>query len=113
VDDMMLLMKSMAIDRVQNFPYPSPPALDQLVAAEKTLLALEALEAKPKGSRQPQKFFSMNKAQLDDNTIISELGKTMSHFPLGPRFSKMLALSFHHSLVEFTISLVSALTVQV
>lgn len=112
VDDMMLLMKSMGIDRVQNFPYPSSPATAQLVAAEKTLLSLGALQTKEKSTLKPR-VSNKSSLHLEDNTIISELGKTMSHFPLGPRFSKMLALSFHHSLVEFTIALVSALTVQV
>lgn len=114
VDDMMLLMKSMAIDRVQNFPYPSPPATTQLIAAEKTLLALGALETKTKlPVPRIVRGRSASITGLDDNTVISELGKTMAHFPLGPRFSKMLALSFHHSLAEYTIALVSALTVQV
>lgn len=100
IEDMILLMKSMGIDRVQNFPYPSPPSKDQLVAGEKTLLALGALELKDKGIK-------------DDTSVITGLGRTMAAFPVGPRFAKMLALSFHHSLAEYMILLVSALTVQV
>jgi ATP-dependent RNA helicase DHX37/DHR1 len=99
VDDMMLLMKAMSIDRVTNFPFPSHPGESQLKNAEQILLALGALEP------------SANKEK--DEMKITELGKTMARFPLGPRFSKMLALSFSTTLVPFVIALVSALSVQV
>lgn len=108
VDDMMLFMKSIGIDKVQNFPFPSHPGDNQLLGAEQTLLNLGALELPFKGngrkkSHQPSR----------DLTRITDLGKTMSYFPLNPRFSKMLALSFHNSVVEYAVALVAALTVQV
>ncbi|CAL8127028.1 unnamed protein product [Orchesella dallaii] len=106
VDDMMLFMKSIGIDRVCNFPYPTHPGENQLVGAETTLINLGALEvSKVKGKHQ--KSFNSG-----DQSRITDLGKTMAHFPLSPRFSKMLALSFHHSVVEYAVALVAGLTIQ-
>lgn len=104
VEDMMLFMKSIGIDRVQNFPYPTHPGENQLRGAEQTLVNLGALELQSNAT---------DKKKGADMTTITDLGKTMAHFPLSPRFSKMLALSFHHSVVEFAVALVAALTVQV
>jgi HrpA-like RNA helicase len=43
---------------------------------------------------------------------ITELGRSMSAFPLSPCFSKMLSLSAQHGLMEYAIAMVAALTVQ-
>jgi len=104
---MMLLMKSMSIDNVENFPFPTHPGSTQLVAAEKTLIDLGAVTQK--------KELKMKRGARVNRTLsqITSLGRTMSHFPVGPRYSKMIALSFHHGLVEHTIALVAALTVDV
>ena len=40
----------MSIDKVVNFPFPTPPPAESLVAAEKLLLSLGALE-KPNTSQ--------------------------------------------------------------
>ncbi len=103
----MLFMKSIGIDKVQNFPFPSHPGDNQLLGAEQTLLNLGALELPFKGNGRKKTHHSK------ELTRITDLGKTMSYFPLNPRFSKMLALSFHNSVVEFAVALVAALTVQV
>ena len=44
---------------------------------------------------------------------ITPLGLTMSQFPVGPRFGKMLSMSFNHSLTDYMVLISSALTVQV
>lgn len=99
VDDMVLLMKSMAIDNVHNFPYPTHPGEVQLSAAETILYNLGALE--PVDNANSKRF------------QITKLGETMAEFPVGPRYAKMLAMSFTYSLGEYMILLASALTVQV
>lgn len=43
VDDLLLQMKVMNIDKVVNFPFPTPPDIVQLQIAEKRLLILGAL----------------------------------------------------------------------
>jgi len=93
---MVLLMKSMGIANVTNFPYPTHPGEEQLRAGEGLLTMLGALET----GKGP-------------SPTITALGKTMAHLPVSPRFGKMIALSFTHGVAEFVIALVAALTVQV
>ncbi|KAI3973320.1 hypothetical protein MKX01_020695 [Papaver californicum] len=69
VDGVVLLMKSMGIDKVVNFPFPTPPKDTALVEAERCLKALEA---------------------LDSLGRLTPLGKAMSHYPMSPRHSRML-----------------------
>ncbi|XP_038681673.1 ATP-dependent RNA helicase DEAH13 isoform X1 [Tripterygium wilfordii] len=69
VDGVVLIMKSMGIDKVGNFPFPTPPNAAALVEADRCLKALEA---------------------LDSNGRLTPLGKAMSHYPMSPRHSRML-----------------------
>lgn len=48
VDDLLLQMKAMNVDKVVNFPFPTPPDVAQLKSAEKRLTILGALEQPPK-----------------------------------------------------------------
>lgn len=97
VDDLMLQMKCMGIDRVVNFPFPSPPDVVQLSVAEKKLQLLGALE---------------DTTSSDEVAKVTKLGKAISVFPVAPRFGKMLALSHQHELLPYTVCLVAALSVQ-
>jgi ATP-dependent RNA helicase DHX37/DHR1 len=45
-------------------------------------------------------------------TKITGLGQTMACFPVNPRYSKMLTLANQHSLLEYVICMISALSVQ-
>lgn len=94
IDGLVLQMKAMGIDKVSNFPFPSPPDRIQLEMAEKRLTLLGALD----GSQ--------------DNGKITKLGSSIASFPVSPRFGKMLALSHQQKLLEYTISMVAALSVQ-
>uniref|UniRef100_A0A5B7BJH8 RNA helicase n=1 Tax=Davidia involucrata TaxID=16924 RepID=A0A5B7BJH8_DAVIN len=69
VDGVVLLMKSMGISKVANFPFPTPPDATALVEAERCLKALEALDSKGK---------------------LTPLGKAMAQYPMSPRHSRML-----------------------
>nr|GMD27571.1 ATP-dependent RNA helicase DEAH13 isoform X1 [Ipomoea batatas] len=69
VDGVVLLMKSMHIGKVANFPFPTPPEPTALVEAERCLKVLEALDVKGR---------------------LTPLGKVMSQFPMSPRHSRML-----------------------
>ncbi|KAJ8379810.1 hypothetical protein SKAU_G00005880, partial [Synaphobranchus kaupii] len=44
VDDLVLQMKDLNIEKVVNFPFPTPPPAETLLSAEQLLLALGALE---------------------------------------------------------------------
>ncbi|XP_020272990.1 ATP-dependent RNA helicase DEAH13-like isoform X2 [Asparagus officinalis] len=69
VDGVVLLMKSMGIDKVANFPFPTPPDTRALVEAEHCLKALQALDMHGK---------------------LTPIGRAMAQYPLSPRHSRML-----------------------
>lgn len=89
IENVVLLMKSMNIHNIMNFPFPTLPEKNSLHKAIKLLGYLGALE--------------------DDK--ITEIGKKMSLFPLNPRFSKMLLLSNNIELLPYVISIVCGLTI--
>ncbi|XP_047311769.1 ATP-dependent RNA helicase DEAH13 isoform X2 [Impatiens glandulifera] len=69
VDGVVLVMKSMGISEVSNFPFPTPPPLSALREAELSLTILEALDGKGK---------------------LTSMGKAMAQYPMSPRHSRML-----------------------
>lgn len=86
-------MKSMHIDSVANFPFPTPPDRSALKKAELVLTRLGALDADGKGGGQ-----------------ITTLGRTMAMFPLNPRFGKMLAHGMQHECLPYVIAIVAGLS---
>ncbi|XP_060641566.2 probable ATP-dependent RNA helicase DHX37 [Anolis sagrei] len=106
VEDLILQMKALNIDKVINFPFPTPPPTEALVAAEELLVALGALQEPPKSGSLKK----LQEAKL--SCPISTLGAMMAAFPVSPRYAKMLALSQKHHCLPYVIALVSALTVR-
>ncbi|XP_060049254.1 probable ATP-dependent RNA helicase DHX37 isoform X2 [Erinaceus europaeus] len=106
VEDLILQMKALNIEKVINFPFPTPPSVEALVAAEELLIALGALQAPQKSGRMKQ----LQSAQL--SCPITELGRTMATFPVAPRYAKMLALSRQHDCLPYAITIVAAMTVR-
>lgn len=43
---------------------------------------------------------------------MTSLGRSIAAFPVAPRYGKMLALSYQHNLLQYTICMVAALSVQ-
>uniref|UniRef100_A0A336M581 RNA helicase n=1 Tax=Culicoides sonorensis TaxID=179676 RepID=A0A336M581_CULSO len=101
VDDLMLQMKSIGIDKVDKFPFPSPPDPIQLEVAEKRLKMLGALEEKT--------LIKGNTTEIA--VVLTDLGKTIARFPVNPRFGKMLALGDQGGLLPYIISIVACLSV--
>lgn len=97
-------MKSMHIDVVVNFPFPTPPDRSSLVKAEAMLVHLGAL--KPSNTSS-----SASKGTSDSGGDISNIGRAMSLFPLSPRYSRMLVSGRQHSCLPYVITVVSALSV--
>lgn len=93
IDGLVLQMKAMGIEKVINFPFPSPPDRVQLEVAEKRLKILGALDNQ-------------------EVSKITKLGSSIAAFPVNPRYGKMLALSHQQNLLEYTICIVAALSVQ-
>ncbi|XP_069476219.1 probable ATP-dependent RNA helicase DHX37 [Ambystoma mexicanum] len=106
VEDLVLQMKDLNIEKVINFPFPSPPSTEALIAAEDILISLGALQEPPKAGRLKE----LQKAKL--SCPISPLGRTMASFPVAPRYAKMLALSKQHDCLPYAITIVSAMTVR-
>ncbi|RWS15917.1 putative ATP-dependent RNA helicase kurz-like protein, partial [Dinothrombium tinctorium] len=107
VDDLVLQMKSMNIDNVCNFPFPTPPSSEALKASEQRLMLLGALD----DLRRETHSLSSIKSQLS-LTKITPLGKAMAYFPLNPRYAKMLVLAAEQDFLCYAIAIISALTIQ-
>ncbi|XP_063395987.1 probable ATP-dependent RNA helicase DHX37 [Mytilus trossulus] len=105
VDDLVLQMKYMNIDRIVNFPFPTPPDDEQVKAAETLLVSLGALT-------EPIKSVRMKDLKKTPITKITPLGKVMACFPVSPRYAKMLALGHQHDLLSYVVAIVAGLSVQ-
>lgn len=88
VEGVVLQLKSMDLQHVVNFPFPTPPDRQSLVKAEKLLTYLGAVSSDGK---------------------ITSVGRELSNYPLSPRFSKMLTIGHQHGCMPYTVALVSAL----
>jgi ATP-dependent RNA helicase DHX37/DHR1 len=99
-------MKSMNIDAVVNFPFPTPPDSQALKKAETVLTHLGALSSTP--------LVSLTSSEVSMATIggkVTPLGKSMSLFPLAPRYSRMLVAGQQHGCLPYVITIVSIMTV--
>ena len=90
VEGVVLQLKSMDLQHVVNFPFPTPPDRYSLQKAERLLMYLGAVSAEGK---------------------ITPIGRDLSIYPLSPRFSKMLLIGHQHGCMAYTIALVAALAV--
>ncbi|KAM9622967.1 putative ATP-dependent RNA helicase DHX37 [Trichechus inunguis] len=106
VEDLILQMKALNIEKVINFPFPTPPSIEALIAAEELLVALGALQAPQKAERVKQ----LQRSRV--SCPITPLGRTMATFPVAPRYAKMLALSQQHGCLPYAITIVAAMTVR-
>lgn len=91
VEGVVLQLKSMDLQHVINFPFPTPPDKQSLEKADKLLSYLGAISADGK---------------------ITSIGREISMYPLAPRYSKMLLIGHQHDCMPYTVAMVSALAVQ-
>ena len=91
IEGLVLQMKSMGIENVMNFPFPTQVPQASLDAGVKILKNLGA---------------------LDTEAHITSLGEQMSVLPLHPRHAKMLLIGNQHDCLPFVVALVAALSVQ-
>jgi ATP-dependent RNA helicase DHX37/DHR1 len=110
IEGVVLQMKSMHIDAVVNFPFPTPPDRISLRNAETVLTNLGALAA-PTVLPDPSKQVIQPTSFPVAGGRITEQGKVMSLFPLSPRFSRMLVSGRQYGCLPYVISIVSALSV--
>ncbi|CAL1545913.1 unnamed protein product [Lymnaea stagnalis] len=105
VEDLVLQMKSMRIDKVANFPFPTRPDAEQIKAAEGLLISLGALRTINGGSMR------LKDLKKGGCCMISDLGMVMASFPVSPRYAKMLILARTYKVLPYVIALVAALSV--
>ena len=87
----VLTLKAMGINDLLTFDFMDPPPVQTLVAALENLYALGA---------------------LDDEGLLTKLGRKMAEFPLDPSLSKMLITSVAMGCSEEILTIVSMLSVQ-
>jgi HrpA-like RNA helicase len=85
----VLQMKAMGIDNVVTFDFMESPDQVRLVKSLRTLFLLDALDADGK---------------------LTDLGKTMSKFPLEPQFARTLLAAQEFGCLEDAVTLVSILS---
>ncbi|CAN6468635.1 unnamed protein product [Victoria cruziana] len=76
VEGVLLILKFMNIDKVANFPFPTPPDSASLSEAEHCLKVLEAIDSCGK---------------------LTPVGRAMAQYPISPRHSRML-LTVNHQI---------------
>jgi len=89
IEGVVLQLKAMNLQKIVNFPFPTPPDRKSLENSEKILKYLAAIS--PAGQ-------------------ITPTGATMSIFPLSPRFSRILLVGHLHDCLPYTIAMVAALS---
>lgn len=89
IEGVVLQLKAMNLQHVVNFPFPTPPDRRSLVKAEKLLTYLSALSSSGQ---------------------VTQIGQTMSVFPLSPRFARILLVGHLHDCLPYTIALVAGLS---
>eukprot|EP01104_Vermistella_antarctica_P011829 TRINITY_DN3342_c0_g1_i1.p1 TRINITY_DN3342_c0_g1~~TRINITY_DN3342_c0_g1_i1.p1 ORF type:complete len:1157 (+),score=290.43 TRINITY_DN3342_c0_g1_i1:229-3699(+) len=87
----VLLMKAMGINDLLNFDFMDPPPPQTLIAAMEGLYALGA---------------------LDDEGLLTKLGRKMAEFPLEPPLAKMLLTSVAMGCSEEILTVTAMLSVQ-
>ena len=81
----------MGISDLLSFDFMDPPPIETLIMAMEQLHALSA---------------------LDDEGLLTKLGRRMAEFPLEPQLAKMLIMSVNLGCAEEALTIVSMLSVQ-
>lgn len=87
----VLSLKAMGINDLLAFDFMDSPPMQTLISAMEQLHALSA---------------------LDDEGLLTRLGRRMAEFPLEPMLSKMLIMSVHLACSDEILTIVSMLSVQ-
>jgi ATP-dependent RNA helicase DHX37/DHR1 len=90
IEGVVLTLKAMRLQKVVNFPFPTPPDRQSIAKAEKVLQYLSAITLEGQAT---------------------EIGSTMARFPLPPRFARILLIGHLHDCLPYVICLVAGLSV--
>lgn len=102
IEGVVLQLKGMSIEKVANFPFPTPPEKEELRRAERVLGYLGALKPPTPGP------LGVTDA---GSGMLTEMGRTMALFPLPPRFAKILIIGQQHGCLPYVIAIVAALSI--
>ncbi|KFG50265.1 putative ATP-dependent RNA helicase, partial [Toxoplasma gondii p89] len=91
LENTVLLLKAMGVNDMLNFDFMDPPPVQTLINALESLYELGA---------------------LDDEGLLTRLGRKMAEFPMEPQLSKMLLASVDLKCSDEIITIVSMLSVQ-
>ena len=105
IEGVVLQMKSMNIDSVIDFPFPTPPDRASLANAEKLLMHLGALQPATR-----TKMVAGTQQHGSYGGRITSLGLAMAAYPVSPRFAKMLVIGNQHDCLPFVIAIVACLS---
>ena len=89
IEGVVLQLKAMNLQHVVNFPFPTPPDRRSLAKAERLLSYLSAIS--PTGE-------------------VTQIGSTMSIFPISPRFARIMLVGHLHGCLPYTIALIAGLS---
>lgn len=95
IEGVVLQMKQIGIDRLDKFPFPTPPDNSSLELAHSTLKSIGALE----------------NAEDEEELKITALGRALVNFPVSPRYAKMLIIAHQSDCLDWVIAIVAALGV--
>jgi len=87
----VLILKAMGINDLINFDFMDPPPIQTLVSAMEQLYALSA---------------------LDDEGLLTKLGRMMAEFPIEPQLSKMLLTAVDLGCADEILTITAMLQVQ-
>uniref|UniRef100_A0A915K171 RNA helicase n=1 Tax=Romanomermis culicivorax TaxID=13658 RepID=A0A915K171_ROMCU len=87
----LLQLKAMGINNLIDFDFMDPPPVEAMVMALEQLHSLSA---------------------LDDEGLLTRLGRRMAEFPLEPNLAKVLIMSVHLGCSDEVLTIVSMLSVQ-
>ncbi|CDJ37257.1 pre-mRNA splicing factor RNA helicase, putative [Eimeria tenella] len=91
LENTVLLLKAMGVNDLLNFDFMDPPPVQTLINSLETLFELGA---------------------LDDEGLLTKLGRKMAEFPMEPQLSKMLLTSVDLKCSDEIITIVAMLSVQ-
>jgi ATP-dependent RNA helicase DHX8/PRP22 len=89
--NVVLQLKAMGINDLVGFDFMDPPPIQTLVQAMESLYVLDA---------------------LDDEGLLTRLGRKMAEFPLEPCLSKMLITSVEYGCADEILTIVAMLSVE-
>ena len=91
LEGVVLMMKGMGIDKVEDFPFPTPPSREATRRAEEALRRVGAVDRQGK---------------------VTELGRGLARWPVAPRYARMIALGHQGGCLKPIIAIVAALSVE-